>query len=170
MKFSKVLIVLFLFILSLPLFCEDYLIRVDFSERKLFLVGDSGLIIATYPVAVPGFVPNYLPAYGIVTGIEKNPHWYPTERTRKHYLEAYGIELPKIVNPDDPLNAMGIAQIVIRFDDTMDVNPLIRIHGTNDEDSVGKRVTSGCIRLHNKDILELIGLIEGRQIRVIFDK
>jgi len=169
MKFSKALIVLFLFVLSLPLFCQDYLIRVDFDEYKLFLINDVGIIIAAYPVAIPGFAPNYLPAYGVVAGIEKRPHWYPTEKTRTHYLEAYGIELPKIVEPDDPLNAMGMVQIIIKFD-TMDVNPLIRIHGTNDDASIGRRVTSGCIRLHNKDILELIGLIEGKQVRVLFEK
>ncbi|WP_018131561.1 L,D-transpeptidase [Effusibacillus pohliae] len=29
------------------------------------------------------------------------------------------------------------------------------IHGTNDPASIGKRVSHGCIRMHNKDVLEL---------------
>ena len=32
----------------------------------------------------------------------------------------------------------------------------IGIHGTHDETSIGKRVTEGCIRLHNSDIKELV--------------
>ena len=169
MKFSRLFLVFFLFILALSLFSQDYLIKVVFSERKLYLINNANLVVASYPVAIPGFVPNYLPVYGSVIVIEKHPHWYPTEKTRKHYLEAHEIELPKVVEPDDPLNAMGIAQIVIKFD-TMDINPLIRIHGTNDEESIGKKATSGCIRLHNKDILGLIGIIEGKEIRVVFQK
>jgi hypothetical protein len=31
----------------------------------------------------------------------------------------------------------------------------IYIHGTNDEDSVGKKASVGCIRMKNKDIIEL---------------
>lgn len=29
------------------------------------------------------------------------------------------------------------------------------IHGTNDPSSIGKRVSKGCIRMHNHDIIEL---------------
>jgi len=169
MKFRKVFLALFLFISCLPLFCEEYLIRVVISEYKLFLINDVGIVIAAYPVAVPGFSPNYLPAFGTVTEIEKRPYWYPTEKTRKHYLETYGIELPKIVKPDDPLNAMGVVEIIIKFD-SPDVNPLYRIHGTNDDASIGTKATSGCIRMHNKDILKLIEIIEGKQARVLFEK
>ena len=31
----------------------------------------------------------------------------------------------------------------------------IALHGTNSPNSIGKRVTHGCIRMHNKDIVEL---------------
>ncbi|MDP2938713.1 MAG: L,D-transpeptidase family protein, partial [Candidatus Omnitrophota bacterium] len=85
------------------------------------------------------------------------------------YLKQHGEELPKIIEPGDPRNAMGAAQIKIKFNSN-DIYPTIRIHGTNNEESIGRRVTLGCIRLHNKDILELIGIIEGKQVRVIFEK
>ncbi|PYI52093.1 L,D-transpeptidase [Paenibacillus flagellatus] len=35
------------------------------------------------------------------------------------------------------------------------------IHGTNDPSSIGKRVSKGCIRMHNRDVLEL-----SRQVNV----
>jgi len=31
----------------------------------------------------------------------------------------------------------------------------IYIHGTNDEDSIGKKASAGCIRMKNRDIIEL---------------
>jgi lipoprotein-anchoring transpeptidase ErfK/SrfK len=169
MKFLKFITALFLFISCLSLFSQDYLIRVDFDEYKLFLINDAGIVVAAYPVAVPSFKPNYLPAYGAVTKIDKKPRWYPTEKTRRHYIEVYGIELPKVVESDDPLNAMGAVQIVIKFDSS-NVNPLYRIHGTNDESSIGTKATSGCIRMYNKDILKLVGVIDGKQVRVLFER
>lgn len=33
------------------------------------------------------------------------------------------------------------------------------IHGTNDPSSIGKEVSHGCIRMHNKDVLELSSLV-----------
>lgn len=33
------------------------------------------------------------------------------------------------------------------------------IHGTNKPSSIGKRVSKGCIRMHNKDVLELSKIV-----------
>lgn len=33
------------------------------------------------------------------------------------------------------------------------------IHGTNRPSSIGKRVSKGCIRMHNKDVLELSKIV-----------
>lgn len=35
----------------------------------------------------------------------------------------------------------------------------IGIHGTHDESSIGKRVTEGCIRLHNADLKKLVDFV-----------
>lgn len=41
------------------------------------------------------------------------------------------------------------------------------IHGTNVEDSVGKFISSGCIRLHNADVIELFDLVpEGTSVLI----
>ena len=45
---------------------------------------------------------------------------------------------------------------------------LYRIHGTNDPRSIGKAVSSGCIRLLNEDIAELYELVKiGTKVRVL---
>ncbi len=38
--------------------------------------------------------------------------------------------------------------------------PRIGIHGTNKPSSIGKAVSKGCIRMHNKDAEELFDLVE----------
>jgi lipoprotein-anchoring transpeptidase ErfK/SrfK len=170
MRAFKILFLLIIF-LSLPLQAMDYeyLIRVSISERKLYLIDTDAQAVAVYPVAIPNFIPNDLPFEGDVVKTEKNPRWYPTERGRLLYMQQHNEELPKIVEPGNPRNMMGAASIEIKFT-TLGVNPLIRIHGTNDENSIGKKVTSGCIRLHNKDILALVDTIEGKKTKVIFEK
>ncbi|UWG97753.1 L,D-transpeptidase [Dehalobacter sp. DCM] len=37
--------------------------------------------------------------------------------------------------------------------------PKYGIHGTNNPQSIGKQVSKGCIRMHNKDVLDLARMI-----------
>jgi len=64
---------------------------------------------------------------------------------------------------------MGVAKIIISFN-TKGVNPNNRIHGTNNESSIGKRVTMGCIRMLNQDILILREIINGKKTKVILEQ
>lgn len=42
------------------------------------------------------------------------------------------------------------------------------IHGTNDPSSIGKNISNGCIRMFNKDVIELSGLVPiGTVVRII---
>ncbi|TJY41844.1 L,D-transpeptidase [Cohnella pontilimi] len=51
----------------------------------------------------------------------------------------------KVPNPGGPFGAywLGLSK------------PHYGIHGTNDPSSIGKRVSHGCIRMHNRDVTEL---------------
>ena len=170
MRTLKILFLLVLLLLGLPLLgqSEEYLIRVSISNARLDLLQDEN-VIATFQVGVPKFIPKHLPIQGKITVIEKNPHWYPTKKGRELYLLRNKKELPIVVKPEDPRNAMGAAKIIIQFQNS-DVNPLTRIHGTNDKESIGRKVSSGCIRMLNEDILTLIKIIEGNPTRVLFEK
>lgn len=55
------------------------------------------------------------------------------------------IIINKELNPGGPFGAlwMGLSK------------PHYGIHGTNNPSSIGKRVSHGCIRMHNDDVLEL---------------
>jgi len=52
-------------------------------------------------------------------------------------------------NPGGPFGAMwmGLSK------------PHYGIHGTNDPSSIGRRVTHGCIRMYNEDVIELANLV-----------
>jgi lipoprotein-anchoring transpeptidase ErfK/SrfK len=70
------------------------------------------------------------------------PDWYPPAQmiVRQPYL-------PRMVagGPGNPLGARAIYIGGTEF----------RIHGTNDPTSIGKQVSSGCIRLTNDDVIDL---------------
>jgi lipoprotein-anchoring transpeptidase ErfK/SrfK len=70
------------------------------------------------------------------------PDWYPPAQmiVRQPYL-------PRMVagGPGNPLGARAIYIGGTEF----------RIHGTNDPMSIGKQVSSGCIRLTNDDLIDL---------------
>ena len=171
MRTLKILFLLVLLLLGLPLLgqSEEYLIKIKFSEARLFLFSDREETIADFPIGLPMLDPKVVPIDGEVMRIERNPYWYPTEGIRKAYFKKHNKELSVVVEPGDPRNAMGVAKIIIAFK-TPGVHPLIRIHGTNEDESVGQRISRGCIRMFNKDILVLIEIIDGKQTRVLFEK
>ncbi|UMX58529.1 L,D-transpeptidase family protein [Escherichia coli] len=74
-----------------------------------------------------------------------NPTWTPTAGIRQRSLER-GIKLPPVVpaGPNNPLDryALRLAH----------GNGEYLIHGTSAPDSVGLRVSSGCIRMNAPDI------------------
>jgi lipoprotein-anchoring transpeptidase ErfK/SrfK len=42
------------------------------------------------------------------------------------------------------------------------------IHGTNNPSSIGKYVSHGCIRMHNKDVVELAGIVPiGTPVKIV---
>lgn len=64
----------------------------------------------------------------------------------------------KAMNPGGPYGTrwMGLSK------------PHIGIHGTNNPASIGKAVSKGCIRMHNKDVEELFRLVSiGTAVRII---
>lgn len=92
------------------------------------------------------------------------PTWTPPAEmiARQPELEKYrnGME-PGLDNP------LGARALYI-FEDGRDT--LYRLHGTNEPHSIGKAVSSGCIRLINQDIIDLYNRVPvGTRIVVIPD-
>ncbi|WFU50351.1 L,D-transpeptidase (plasmid) [Sinorhizobium terangae] len=74
------------------------------------------------------------------------PDWRPPAEMR-----ARAPELPELV-PAGPFNPMGARGIYLYREGT---DTLYRIHGTNEQSTVGEFASSGCFRMSNADVIEL---------------
>lgn len=94
---------------------------------------------------------------GATTVVRKvaGPVWTPTARMRKEKPE-----LPAAMGPG-PENPMGTHALYLGF-------PLIAIHGTNRAFGIGRRVSSGCIRLYPEDIIRVFNITPvGARVTVV---
>ncbi len=82
-----------------------------------------------------------------ITDKKKWPEWRPPEEMKKRELAKYGRKLPDVM-PGGPDNPLGARALYIG-------STLYRIHGTNNPRSIGKFVSSGCIRMLNDEVSEL---------------
>jgi len=141
-------------------------IVVDTPARYLYHVRERGRAIR-YGVGVgrEGFEwsGRAIVAYG-----RKWPRWTPPESmiARQPELRVYaatngGME-PGLRNP------LGARALYIHSNGK---DTLYRIHGTNEPESIGRAVSSGCLRLLNQDVIHLHGQVAfGSPILVIPDR
>lgn len=122
-------------------------IIVDTPNRYLYLVLDNGKAMR-YGVGIgrDGFTWG---GRGRIQYKRAWPRWTPPSEMidRQPELEKYrhGME-PGL---DNPLGARAL-YIFQNGEDT-----LYRLHGTQDASSIGKAVSSGCVRLVNQDVIDL---------------
>jgi lipoprotein-anchoring transpeptidase ErfK/SrfK len=113
---------------------------VKASERRLYLVlGDSYAIKYGIGVAREGFEWS---AQLKVTAKRAWPDWTPPEEMIKRQPD-----LPRHMpgGPDNPLGARALYLGAT----------LYRIHGSNEPETIGTAVSSGCIRMANEDVIDL---------------
>jgi lipoprotein-anchoring transpeptidase ErfK/SrfK len=120
---------------------EPGTIVVSTSARKLHLVQGDGEIL-TYPVGV-GKAGKTWTGAGYIRGKFLRPAWSPPRAVRRE--KPY---LPDVIPSGSPANPMGAAAMTLNVDQ-------YAIHGTNNPGSIGGFVSFGCIRMHNRDILDL---------------
>jgi lipoprotein-anchoring transpeptidase ErfK/SrfK len=72
------------------------------------------------------------------------PAWSAPASIRRDYRS-----LPTVIPGGSPQNPMGVAAM------TLSGGGEYAIHGTNNEGSIGRFVSHGCIRMHNTDITDL---------------
>ena len=86
---------------------------------------------------------------------KEGPTWRPTPRMRKE-----DPELPAVV-PPGPENPLGTHALYFGW-------PTYAMHGTNKPFGIGRRVSSGCIRLYPEDIVKFFGQVPvGTKVNVI---
>ncbi len=122
---------------------------LNVPEMRLYYYPGSGQVM-TFPVSVGRM--DWRTPLGTtkVVAKQKDPAWYPPESIRQEHA-ARGDLLPKVVpaGPDNPLGNR-----VLRLGLTSYL-----IHGTNNPNGIGMRVTHGCLRLYPEDIEFLYDLV-----------
>lgn len=84
------------------------------------------------------------------------PTWRPTARMRKE-----DPKLPVVVQSNVPENPLGTHALYLGW-------PEYLMHGTNKPWSVGRRASSGCMRMYNEDVVKLFnGTPVGTKVTVV---
>ena len=106
-------------------------VRIDVSERKLYLYGGDDKLLKTYGVAVG------MPAHPTPVGVfriiskQRNPTWNPPD-------SAWAAGMGPV--PPGPANPLGTRWMGLN-------SPGIGIHGTPAPSSIGTAASHGCIRM-----------------------
>jgi lipoprotein-anchoring transpeptidase ErfK/SrfK len=120
-------------------------IVINTRERRLYLVLGNGQALR-YGIGVgrDGF------RWGGATRVSAKrewPDWTPPEQMRRRRPD-----LPAHMagGPDNPLGARALYL----------GSSLYRIHGSNEPETIGQAVSSGCFRLTNEDVIDLYGRVQ----------
>ena len=130
-------------------------ILVDTVSRALHFWSEDQSIYKLYPTSVPKS--EEMTRRGRTSIVRKviGPTWRPTPSMLRR-----NPELPRVVGPG-PQNPLGTHALYLSWQ-------YFRIHGTQDERKIGRRSSSGCIGLYNRNIAELYGLtVVGTQVVLI---
>jgi lipoprotein-anchoring transpeptidase ErfK/SrfK len=123
-------------------------IVVNIGERRLYFVEPGGVAMR-YAVGVGREEALNFRGSAVIARKAEWPHWTPTaDMIRRMPIYAhYTAGLPGGI--DNPLGARAL--YLYRGNQDTD----FRLHGTNEPETIGTKVSSGCIRLFNHDIIDL---------------
>jgi L,D-transpeptidase ErfK/SrfK len=138
-------------------------LEVDDPEGIIINLADMRLYFFQKPGDAPQSFPIGIGRDGLgtptgttkVVGKRVDPTWHPTDRMRQEKPE-----LPEVVEagPDNPL---GTRAMYLGW-------PEYLIHGTNKPWGVGRRVSSGCVRMYPEDVEALFDMVDvGTKVTVI---
>lgn len=136
-------------------------IVVNLAELRLYYFPPGENIVQVFPLGIGQLGLETPVTTTRVSQKIPNPTWTPTPGIRARSLE-HGIKLPPVV-PAGPNNPLG------RFALRLGVgHGEYLIHGTSAPDSVGLRVSSGCMRMNAPDIKALFEQVRvGTRVQII---
>jgi L,D-transpeptidase ErfK/SrfK len=125
-------------------------IYINIPEYQLTVV-DKGQVVKRYEIAV-GTPYEQTPTGNFAVFLKQEyPTWYPGAK--------FADRTPVPAGPDNPLGSRW-----------MEFSPSYGIHGTNMDWSISYPVSGGCIRMHDKDALELYDKVDiGTPVTVVYE-
>lgn len=124
-----------------------YAIVINLPAFRLYLYRD-GELWHDYPVAIgKPSTPTPVGEYHLVCKV-RDPIWYPKGKK------------PVPPGPENPLGRWWLGLSVEGYG----------IHGCLDESSIGRAVSNGCLRLHNRDVAQLVECVGvGTPVRIVYE-
>lgn len=136
-------------------------IVVNLAELRLYYFPPGENIVQVFPLGIGQLGLETPVTTTRVSQKIPNPTWTPTPGIRARSLEQ-GIKLPPVV-PAGPNNPLGSFALRLGVG-----NGEYLIHGTSAPDSVGLRVSSGCMRMNAPDIKALFEQVRvGTRVQII---
>ena len=116
---------------------------VNLAERRLYLFRPKDKKVDVYPVSIgrDGWE-TPLGKYKIIEKT-KDPTWFVPKSLYDDQV-AKGVDMPKFIKPG-PDNPLGRYSMRLS-------HPTYLIHGTNDPNRIGRKVTAGCINMYPEDV------------------
>lgn len=134
-------------------------IVINLPEYRLYYYPKGRGVVYTYPLGIGREGWGSPLGTGRVTLKTPNPAWYPPKSIREEHA-AEGELLPSVV-PPGPDNPLGPYKMTLSF-------PGYLIHGSNKKFGIGMRVSHGCFRMLNHNVLELAAMVPvGTPVRII---
>jgi len=128
---------------------------INLAEMRVYYFKDEGKEPLTYPISIGREGLQTPQGTTSIVRKKEDPTWRPTPRMREEHPE-----LPAEVGPG-PENPLGTHAMYLGW-------PQYAMHGTNKPYGVGRRVSSGCIRMYPEHIKELFPLVPvGTQVTVV---
>ena len=135
-------------------------IVINLAELRLYYYPADRQEVWTFPLGIGRVGWNTPTASAKIVRKKYKPVWNVPDSIRKFVQEAKGVLLPKKVYPG-PENPLGNYAIYLSLHGYL-------IHGTNAPWSIGKRVSSGCIRMLPQDIETLFHMVDkGTPVKII---
>lgn len=134
-------------------------IVINLAEYRLYYYPKGRDVVYTYPLGIGREGWSSPIASGRVTAKTPNPGWTPPQSIRDEHA-AEGDPLPAYV-PPGPDNPLGPFKFTLSM-------PGYLIHGSNKKFGIGMRVSHGCFRMLNHNVLKLAELVPvGTPVRII---
>ncbi|MFP6849537.1 MAG: L,D-transpeptidase family protein [Pseudomonas sp.] len=136
-------------------------IVINLAEYRLYYYPKDRNVVYTYPLGIGREGWSSPVAEARITAKTPNPGWSPPKSIREEHAAA-GDPLPAYVppGPDNPLGPYKMGLSV----------PGYLIHGSNKKFGIGMRVSHGCFRMFNNNVLKLASMVAvGTPVRITND-
>lgn len=134
-------------------------IVINLAEYRLYYFPKGENVVYTYPLGIGREGWGSPITNTSIIAKTPNPAWYPPKSIREEHA-AEGDPLPTVV-PAGPDNPLGPFKFTLG-------TPGYLIHGSNKKFGIGMRVSHGCFRMLNENVLEMAKMAPvGTKVRIL---